>query len=627
MMKRKLPFLLMGSLLALPMVAGAQGTVSISSSAGCAPTTLTVNANYPIQSITWMLNNNVIQTNMAVWNTNGITVAGGNGQGSDDNQISEGWLGNVDAQGNVYVADANNNRVQKWAPGATAGVTVAGNGTGGSDADELSGPRGCFETPDGTVYAGDQNNNRVMKWTAGATSGIVVAGGNGQGSDADQLSTNYGVFVDDTGNIYVGDWPNQRIQKWAPGATTGITVAGGNGNGNASNQLNQPYNCFVDDNGNVYVADVINDRIQKWAPGADTGITVAGGNGFGNGMMQTTFPNSVVVDKQANVYVCDGYNNRIDLWTPGATIGIFLVGGYGTGATNLSNPTGIWMDSTGNLYVGDQGNYRVQEFTVMESDTLTAVVQGTYTAIVKGFNGQIDTINYDPSLGAMVTPSNDTAICAGATLTLSSNTADGLSYSWLMNGQPVSNASGTTLQVTAAGSYAVVLNNGNNNCTDTSTAINVTVNPAPVPTISANGNVLSVTGSYTTYQWNLGGQAINGATNSTYTSTEDGQYTVTVTNATGCSGTSAILPLGIANINAGTAIAIYPNPATSIVNISAPQDTRVSVSSVDGRELMQQANVKTIDLSGYADGVYIIKLSDRNGNTLTIQKLIKTAGN
>src|SRR6516165_1993700 len=74
----------------------------------------------------------------------GVTVAGGNGQGSAANQFISPAGVFVDGTGNIYVADELNHRVQEWAPGATAGVTVAGGNGAGSAANQLNDPFGVF---------------------------------------------------------------------------------------------------------------------------------------------------------------------------------------------------------------------------------------------------------------------------------------------------------------------------------------------------------------------------------------------------------------------------------------------------------------------------------------------------
>ncbi|GHA77192.1 NHL repeat-containing protein [Pontibacter akesuensis] len=93
-----------------------------------------------------------------------VTVAGGNNFGDNDNQLSFHAKGvHVDAEGNVYVSDEANHRVQKWAPGALKGITVAGGKGWGSAANQLDNPWGVFVDKAGNIYVADSRNNRVQK--------------------------------------------------------------------------------------------------------------------------------------------------------------------------------------------------------------------------------------------------------------------------------------------------------------------------------------------------------------------------------------------------------------------------------------------------------------------------------
>ena len=199
------------------------------------------------------------------------------------------------------------------------GITVAGGNGAGSAANQLYIPSAVYVDASGNIYVADNANDRIQKWAVGATQGITVAGGNGIGSAANQFFQPEGVHVDASGNIYVADYANDRIQKWAVGATQGITVAGGNGAGSAANQLYYPNAVYVDAAGNIFVADVFNDRIQKWAVGATQGITVAGGNGAGSAANQLYFPKGVYVDASGNIYVADAFNDRIQKFPPTTT--------------------------------------------------------------------------------------------------------------------------------------------------------------------------------------------------------------------------------------------------------------------------------------------------------------------
>mgnify|MGYP003840735175 CR=1 FL=1 len=190
----------------------------------------------------------------------GKTVAGGNGRGGNSSQLS--WPSGVarDKDGNIFVADFENHRVQKWAPGATSGTTVAGGNAKGSAANQLDTPTGVCLDAAGNIYVADHGNHRVQKWAPGATSGTTVAGGN----TAVQLNFPTDVFIDGTGNMYVTDLGSYGVRKWAPDANSAKQVAGGSGVGSSGFQLNTPLDLIVDLNGNIYIADAGNSRIQKW---------------------------------------------------------------------------------------------------------------------------------------------------------------------------------------------------------------------------------------------------------------------------------------------------------------------------------------------------------------------------
>jgi sugar lactone lactonase YvrE/antitoxin component YwqK of YwqJK toxin-antitoxin module len=288
----------------------------------------------------------------------GITVAGGNGEGSSADQLSSPNGIAFDDSGNLYIADRNNSRIQKWAPGASEGKTVAG--------DLQKFISGIALDDSGNLYIATANNHRIEKWVIGATEGTTVAGGNGYGSAADQLYLPNNIIIDNSGNLYIADSNNNRIQKWAPGATEGTTVAGGNGEGSSADQLNYPKGIAIDDSENLYIADSDNHRIQKWAPGATEGTTVAGGNGKGSSADQLNSPNGIAIDDSGNLYIATANNNRIQKWAPGATEGKIIAGGngYGSAADQLSSPNGIAIDDSGNLYISDRNNNRIQKWAL-----------------------------------------------------------------------------------------------------------------------------------------------------------------------------------------------------------------------------------------------------------------------
>jgi hypothetical protein len=172
---------------------------------------------------------------------------------------------------------------------------------------------------------------------------------------------------------------------------------------------------------------------------------------------------------------------------------------------------------------------------------------------------------------ATISASGATVFCQGGSVTLTASPA--VSYAWS------SVASTQSITVNAAGSYSVTLTDSNG-CTATSPPTVVTVNVPIVPLITSTGQVLTSTAGVA-YQWFLNGTNIPGAISQTFTPTQNGNYTVTVTDANGCTATS--LPysftLGVNDIG-GTHIILQPNPATQYVVVDYATNNNNLVLSV-----------------------------------------------
>ncbi len=355
----------------------------------CSGSQLTVNPTSSLATLTWNLDGTPISTTIASAGSSPVNIAGGNGSGATANRFNDPTGVFVDKQGNLYVADSKNHRIQKWAPAATAGITVAGgNGLGGA-ANQLNTPFAVAVDDSGNIFIADTYNHRIQKWAPGATSGVTVAGGNAAGAGMDQLNEPTGVFVDVSGNIYVADQKNHRIQKWITGAASGITVAGGNGSGSALDQFNEPTGLYIDTASNIYIADKNNHRIQKWVAGAISGVTVAGGNGQGVFFNMLNAPAGVFVDNAGIIYIADQNNHRIQKWKPGSTSGITIAGGNGQGSSvsQLSFPTGIHVDSAGNIYVADLKDRILKRAQYIYTSSFFTPTSGVYEVTATGFNG------------------------------------------------------------------------------------------------------------------------------------------------------------------------------------------------------------------------------------------------
>jgi sugar lactone lactonase YvrE len=307
----------------------------------------------------------------------GVTVAGyGNGTiGNDTFGLHSPSSVYVMSNGDLYVADMKNQRVQHYINGSRLGQTVAGIGTLGSGSNQLHQPIGIYvDASTYDVYVADSLNSRIQLWRVNATQGQTII----DTSFSPSPSYIAGIRRDAQGNFYVSDVFNCRAIRWPPNGTVGLIVAGNGSSGSGNQSLNFPLQIDLDANSEyMYIADMYNDRVQKWkvpyngSTAATSGVTVAGGNGPGSGANQLNNPQSVCVSKKTGaVYIADMYNYRIQLWAVGATQGVTIAGNPGgpdiTGPAQFNLPAGVILDPDENyLYVADQLNHRVQRFTLI----------------------------------------------------------------------------------------------------------------------------------------------------------------------------------------------------------------------------------------------------------------------
>ncbi len=266
-----------------------------------------------------------------------------------------------DAQGNMYVADSDNARVEKF--DSTGKFLLA---WGSKSPDNAIGPAGTFSQiwglavdPAGNVYVADTWNHRIQKFDANGKF-LTMWGTNGdtRGIAKTDPLLFYGpraIVIDAQGNLLVTDTGNKRVLKFSP---TGEPLAQYGGFGADNGQFSEPVGLAVDKQGNFFVADTWNQRIQKfdanfnfvaqWPVQAWDSQTVAN-------------KPYLAVDADGNVFATDPEGARIMEFTnDGALIKVFGVRGADLSSFNL--PTGLAFDAQGNLYVADSGNHRILVF-------------------------------------------------------------------------------------------------------------------------------------------------------------------------------------------------------------------------------------------------------------------------
>jgi uncharacterized protein (TIGR03437 family) len=313
-----------------------------------------------------------------------VTVAGGGNPG-DNGPATSAQLDYptgvaVDGSGDLFIADQTGNRIRKVSKGIIS--TLAGNGSccfsgdnGPASTAQLSAPFGVAVDSAGNVFIADTGNFRIRKVSNGvvtaiAGDGSVDYGGAFGPATSAELYTPNAVAADSSGNLYIAAG---FIYKVSNGTIT--TVAGygypstGDGGPAVIAGLHNPAGVAVDSSGSVYIADTGDHLIRKIANGIIT--TVAGGGVArgGNGPATSAVLNSpqgIAIDASGNLYIADNQADAI-LKVSGGLITTIAGGAGGFGGDNgpatsalLDLPTGMAVDSSGNVYFADSGNNRVR---------------------------------------------------------------------------------------------------------------------------------------------------------------------------------------------------------------------------------------------------------------------------
>jgi hypothetical protein len=270
-----------------------------------------------------------------------IAGTGLEGYGGDNGVATSAYLDTptgvaVDSSGNLYIADSHNQRIRKVSGGII--TTIAGTGAAGYSGDggaataaQLSLPSAVTIDSNGNLYIADTNNQRIRKMTGTAITTIAGNGeesyaGDGTTATAAALDLPTGVAVDATGNVYIADRNNQRVRMVTPAGIIS-TIAGsgpasfsggfsGDGAPATAAVLAKPTSVSVDGAGNIYIADTDNQRIRQVS--GNTVATVAGGSqqGFGGdgGAAISAIlnsPRAVASDASGNLAIADTLNQRL----------------------------------------------------------------------------------------------------------------------------------------------------------------------------------------------------------------------------------------------------------------------------------------------------------------------------
>ncbi|WP_310558314.1 putative Ig domain-containing protein [Flavobacterium sp.] len=425
----------------------------------------------------------------------------------------------LDSSGNVYVAaetllwKISKNNVLTTLAGSGSYGTKDGTGSSAS----FGNLNGAAVDNVGNVYVTDADFNKIRKITP--TGIVTTLAGSGAIGSADgagvAASFNYptGIAVDSSGNIYVADTGNNIVRKITPaGIVTTFAGSGISGdiNGvNLSARFNRPTGIAIDISGNIYIADWLSNKIRKITAGVVSTFAGRGGIGDVDGPSNVAIFNSPIgltVDINGNVYVADRDNNKIRKITPEGVVSTFVSSKtVSNDGSFLKNPTGVALNASGTIYLSDLGNNKIRQIieafsispqlpTGLNFDSSTGIISGIPTTVspqttyivtatnanvFNTFNIKISIIGVKPAInftapplytvGTAVPPL--TPINTGSpalSYSITPNLSTGLSFdtkTGIISGTPLVAKSETLYTVTATNNYG----------TDTATVL-ITIN-------------------------------------------------------------------------------------------------------------------------------------------------------
>ena len=268
---------------------------------------------------------------------------------------------NFDSKGNVYVSDRDRNDIQKF---TSNGTFLLKWGSEGSKAGQFNVPYSIEVDSADNVYVVDRGNDRIQKFNE---NGVFIKQWDRpekiNGTDQEFGSPEDMVINRKTGAIYITDTGNERVVKLDGNFSYILHWGSTDGKpSNESGKFDHPHGIDVDSNGYVYVNELENPRIQKFDENGAF-IKQWGSEGKGKGEFTPLLEHLEVDSKQDMIFMVDGaLNPRIQVFDNDGNFATSF-GTSGSGDGQFSKPEHVNIDSSGNVYVVDRGNQRMQVFS------------------------------------------------------------------------------------------------------------------------------------------------------------------------------------------------------------------------------------------------------------------------
>ncbi len=552
-----------------------------------------------------------------------------------------------DNAGNFIFSEVGNQDVNYVNRTSTVFYRLLGPGSGFT-------PTGLAIDKFGNKFVADYGNAKILKFSASGSSvfaGTGTAGftADGASATAANIAPSFSIAVDTLGNLYFVESTYNRVRKI--NATTGIlTTVAGNGSASFSGDggqataasVSSPTGIWADVFGNIFIADAGNNRIRKVAAsGIITTIAGTGSAGFsGDGGAATAAalnnPFGVTTDSVGCIYIADKNNNKVRKVSINGTIS--TIAGTGTAgysgddapatAAQLSGPQGVMCDGN-DLYILDYGNNTIRVIGTIHYavNPITTLASSFSRNVCSGGTISLDSMSAvsDANVSGMIDVWRQATAPVHGTL-------GGFPYSLAPSGSSLTTPYGLvytpTAGYTGADSFSITVGDRFVHAT-----IKFYPNVIAAPTVAAISGATSVaistpitlTDATSGGVWSCTNTAratvnTSGLVRGITTGADTIKYSVTNT----CGTTIALKSItvvagreehfGNQPVEVGD-IHIYPNPATSVVNIDLPPATSpasITLIDINGRIILQTQTTSLLyqlNVGDLANGTYIIKVA------------------
>lgn len=292
-------------------------------------------------------------------------------EGSEAGQLNFPWGITIDGAGDVFVADTFNHRIQKFSP---SGEPLFSFGRQGLGEGEFQTPKDIAVDVDGFIYVLDSDNHRVQKFDA---SGNFILTWGEHGGDPGQFRSPTGIAVTARSEVFVADYGNGRLQRFD---TNGQFQKSWLGLAEGAAVDYHPSQIKAGSEQDVFVVDSFNLRIVRYSRDGEFLGSFGGSerdhhegkprtvrnDGDESGDHRLDLPSGLSVDRRGRIYVTvEEHHHRVHVFsTDGEQLVVWGSEGHEPG--NFRNPIAIAVAPSGEIYVADSGNHRIQKFEPLD---------------------------------------------------------------------------------------------------------------------------------------------------------------------------------------------------------------------------------------------------------------------